>query len=112
MSGVLVAQAGAEDVAEEVVIPEPLTPLVESDEEQVCSLEALERRLGVGSTRDGSAQRSGQPGEDRRVEEEPPDVGGLTVEDLVDEVVDDEPVVAGEFVDPTALPDPAASSGC
>ena len=39
---------------------------------------------------------SGQAGEDRCVEEEPPDAGRLSVEDLVDEVVDDEPVIARE----------------
>ena len=45
---------------------------------------------------DRCAQRSRQPAQDRGLQEERPDVVGLAVEDLVDEVVDDEPVVTGE----------------
>ena len=44
----------------------------------------------------GVAQRAGEPVQDGGLEQEPPHRLGLPVEDLLDEVVDDEPVVAGE----------------
>ena len=98
-SGCSSVEAGTEHVAEEVVVPVPPPAVVEGDEEEVRPLQRLEGRLGVAAAGDRGAQRSRQPAQDRGLEEEGPDVVGLAVQDLVDEVVDDEPVVTGEAGD-------------
>ena len=51
---------------------------------------------------DGVAQRAGEPFEDRGLEQEVADVGGLAGEHLLGEVVDDVAVVAGETGDERA----------
>jgi hypothetical protein len=45
---------------------------------------------------DGVAQRAAQPVQDRGLDQEAADVGGLPSQDLFDEVVDDVPVVSRE----------------
>jgi hypothetical protein len=82
-----------------VVVPVPLPAVVEGDQEEVQPLQGFQGRPGVRATGDRRAQRCGQAVQDRRLEEEGPDLVGLTVQDLVDEVVDDETVVAGEVGD-------------
>jgi hypothetical protein len=79
-----------------MVIAVPAALIVEGDEEQVVAIEPLEDGSAVAASGDGVAQRSGQPVEDRGLQEEGPDIVGLAGEDLVDEIVHDEPVVAGE----------------
>ena len=91
-----------QDVSEEVVVAVPAPVAVERDEEQVRPVQGLEHRSATpaaGALRQGAdrvAQRPGEPVEDRGVEQEAPYVVGLSTEDLVGEVVDDEPVVASE----------------
>ena len=46
-----------------------------------------------------SHKRAAQPIQDRGLQQEVPDVVGLTLQDLLDQVVDDVPVVAGEARD-------------
>ena len=50
-------------------------------------------------SRDGIAQRPRQPIQDAGPKEEPAHVVGLAIQDLLDEVVDDEAIVAGETRD-------------
>ena len=97
--GLLVREAGSKHIAEEVVVPVPLSAVVEGDKEQVRPLEGFEGRLGVAAARYCGAERRGQTVQDRGLEQERPDVVGLAVQDLVDEVVDDEAVVARELGD-------------
>ena len=94
--GFLVDQPGAEHVGEQVVIAVPVAAVVERDEEQVRPIELLERRPPAGSAGDRVAERAGQPVEHRGLQQERSDLFGLAVEHLLDEVVDDEAVVAGE----------------
>ena len=97
--GRLGAQPRGEHVGEEVVVPIPATLIVERHHEEVGALERLEHRGAVGVAGDGVAQRAGQAGEDRGLLQEAPDVLGLPLQHLFHEVVDDEPVVAGEGLD-------------
>ena len=97
--GLLVQQVGAQDVGEEMVVPVPDPPVVERDEEHVGAVETLESLLRARASGDGVAQPRGQPAQDRGVEQEVPVVLVLAVQDLADEVVDDEAVVAGEARD-------------
>ncbi len=94
--GMLVEQAGPEQVGEQVVVAVPAPPVVERDEEQVGALERLEHRRPARAAGDRVAQRAGEPVEDGGPEEEVPDGVGLALEDLVGEVVDDVAVVARE----------------
>ena len=50
--------------------------------------------LSVGPAGERVAQRAGEPAEDRRVEQEGAHLWRLAVQDLLDEVVEDEPVAA------------------
>ena len=96
---VFVGQSCAEHVGEQVVIPVPVASIVERDEEQVRTVELFQRRSPVGSRGDRVAESAGQAVEHRGLQQERSDRFGLAVEHLLDEVVDDEAVVAGEVVD-------------
>jgi hypothetical protein len=95
----VVEQAGAQHVAEQVVVAVPGAAVVERDQEQVRPLQLFEDRLGIVAPGDGRAQRPGQPGQDRGGEEEVAGLRRLVIEDLVGEVVEDEPIIAGELGD-------------
>ena len=97
--GVLAEHAGAEHVGEQVVVAGPLPLVVEGDNEEVGSIETLEHHAAVGPSRDGVAQRSGEPVEDGGVQQELADVLGLVLQHLVEQVVQDEAVAAGERAD-------------
>ena len=96
--GLLRGQAGAERVGEELVVAVPLALTVERDDEQVGAVERLEHRAAVTPAGEGVAQRPGQVAQHRRVEEEAAHRLGLVAQDLLHEVVEDEPVAAGEGI--------------
>ena len=96
VGGPLVVEVGAQHVGEQVVVPVPLAVRVERDDEQVLPLQRLQRRPSARPAGHRVAQRPGQPVEHRGVEQEPAHALRQPVEHLVAEVVDDEPVVAGE----------------
>ena len=77
-----------------VAVPPPL--VVERDDEQVLALKGLEHRLTVGATGQGVAETSGQLVEHAGVQQERADLVRLPVQDLLDEVVEDEPMAPGE----------------
>ena len=110
-SGVLAEQVRAEHVGEQVVVAVPAALVVERDDEQVPALQRLEHRA-ARRTSPVTASHSGPVSRSRIEvsEQEVADVVGLAVEDLLDEVVHDEPVVAGEPGDEarTGRPGPAA----
>ena len=90
-------------LGEEVMVPEPSTPAVEGDHEQVLAVELFQDLLGIGDAGHGFAQGRGQPVEDRGVEQETPDSFGQAGQDLISQVVGHMPVVAGELVDEGAV---------
>ena len=73
--------------------------VVEGDDEEVVALERLEHGGAVAAAGDGVAERAGEPVEHGGVEEEGAHVVGLAAQHLLDEVVEDEPVAAGEVLD-------------
>ena len=77
----------------------PLAAVVERDQEQVCAIERLEHGLAAVLTGDGIAQWAAQPAQDRGLQQEAPNMIGLTLQDLLDQVVDDVAVVPGEARD-------------
>ena len=109
-SGYSVEEPGAQCVSEQVVVAVPLPLVVERDDEQVPALEDLQPLAAVVAAGERVAQRPRQLREHRGVEEEPANVLGLAVEHLLDQVVQDEAVAAGERVDeaghPAASPAP------
>ena len=105
--GPFIAQARLEHVGEQMVVPIPLPPVVQRDEEQVLSLERLQHRLAAVLAGNGIGQRAIQPAENRGLQQERADRFGLALQDLFNEVVDDVSVVsrktrdeAGDVVSP------------
>ena len=68
--GLLVEQARLEHVGEQVVVAIPPSPVVERDEEQVPSIERLQRRLATVLAGDGIAQRAIHARQDRGLQQE------------------------------------------
>ena len=97
--GSLVEEARPQHVGEELVVAIPPAAVVERDEEQVPAIQRLQHGLAPVLAGDRVAQRAGQAGEDRRLQQEAPDLLGLTVQDLLDQVVDDVAVVPREARD-------------
>lgn len=77
----------------------PRAIVVEGDEEQVVGPDPFEHRGAVGPARESVARGAAQPVQDCRTQQELPHRGGLTVEHLVGEVVEDEAVAAREVPD-------------
>ena len=97
--GLLVKQARAQHVGEEVVIAIPPAAVVERDQEQVPAIQRLQHGLAVVLAGDGVAQRAAQPVQDGGLQQEAPDTFGLPLQDLFDQVVDDVAVVPREAGD-------------
>ena len=95
----LAQQARPQDIREQVVVSVPLATCVEWDHEEIPAIEDLERGLTAILSRDRIAQGTGQPVEDGGPQQEPAHVVGLSLQHLLDEVVDDEAIVAGETRD-------------
>ena len=100
--GVVGGEPRAQRVGEQVVVAVPPPMVVKRDDEQVLALQGLEHPLTVGPAGQVIAETSGQLVEHGGVEEECAHVVRLPVQDLLDEVVKDEPVAPGEGVDETA----------
>ena len=92
-------QTGTQCVGEEVVVAVPPALVVERDDEEVLALEGLEHRLTVGPAGQRVAETAGQLVEHGGVEQERADLVRLPVQDLLDEVVEDEPMASGESLD-------------
>src|SRR6185295_5664045 len=86
----------SQELAEEMVIAIPLAPRVERYEEEIRALDPLEQLDRVGALRDGIAERPREPVENGCPEQERSDVIRLAGEHLVEQVVDDLPIIAGE----------------
>ena len=88
-----------EQAAEQVVIPEPPVLVVQRDQEQVGAVDLADQPGAVGPTGERVAQRRAHAVEDRGRQQEVADLGGLSGQHLLAEVVDDVPVRAGEPLD-------------
>ncbi|MFE6487492.1 hypothetical protein ACFVGN_31790, partial [Streptomyces sp. NPDC057757] len=99
LAGVFVGQVRAKDVREEMVIAVPAALVVEPDDEQVGPVEDFEHGSAVPASGDGVAQRAVEAAQDGRPEQEVTHVIALAGQDLVDQVVEDVPVVTGESGD-------------
>ena len=94
--GLLLLEAGPQQVGEQVVVAPPAADLVQGDQEQVAPLQLLQQPLAVGPAGDGVAQRSREPLQHRGLEQEPHRRLGLAVQDLLGQVVEHVAVAAGE----------------
>ena len=95
-SRLLLLQAGAEQVGEQVVIAPPAAHLIQRDQEQPRPFGLFEQRLAALAAGDGVAQRAAEPLQHRGLEQEPPQLLVLPLEHLFGQVVQDVPVAAGE----------------
>ena len=95
----LVEEMGAQHLSEQVVVAVPAADAVQRDEEQVGPVQMLEHVLTVGVAGDDFAQRSAQPVQDGGLQQEVAHRRRLSAEHLLDQVVHDVAVVAGESID-------------
>ena len=95
-AGLLLLQAGLEQVGEQVVIAPPAAHLVQRDQEQARPLRLLEQRLAALAAGDGVAQRAAEPFQHRGLEQEHPHLLVLPLEHLFGQVVQDVTVAPGE----------------
>ena len=93
--GVLL-QPGPEEVGEQVVVAPPAPDVVELHHEQTGPVHLFEQLLAVIAAGDRVTQRPAETIQDRRLEEEVPEVLSLAAENLLGQVVKDVPVAAGE----------------
>ena len=98
----LAEQARPQHVGEQVVVAVPLPPIVQRDDEQVGALQGRDHLAAVVAAGDGVTQRSGEPVENRRLQQEAANRIRLMRQHLLDQIVDEVPVVAGEPGDEAA----------
>ena len=94
--GLAPAQLGAEHVREQAVVAVAVVGAVERDEHEVRAGEVAQRRARPRTAEHGVAQRAGELREHRGAGEEAQALARQAGEELVAQVVGDEPVVAGE----------------
>ena len=81
------SKLGQQEVGEEVVVAEPGGLVLETDDEQVLGVgKLLEEQAAAGTSHDGVAERSGEPLEHGRAQEEVSAVRGKVSEELSAEV--------------------------
>ncbi len=95
-AGLLLLQAGAEQVGEQVVVAPPAAHLVQRQQEQAGPLDRLQHRLAIGAAGDGVAQLSRQPLQHRCLQQEPAHLVLLAVQHLPGQVVQDVTVAAAK----------------
>ena len=98
----LAEQARPQHVGEQVVVAVPLPPVVQRDDEQVGALQGHDHLATVGAAGDGVTQRSGEPVQNRGLQQEAANRVRLVRQHFLDQVVDEVPVVAGEPGDEAA----------
>ena len=89
-------QLHAQQLAEEVVVPVPLVPRVQWDEEQVRAREVRQDRAAAGAIEHRVAQRTRETWEDRGAQQEVPRRLVQRIDHLPEQVVRHVSVVAGE----------------
>lgn len=101
-AGELIGQLRLQDVGEELVVSKPTALVVERNDEEVGVFEQSEHGRAVACAGHRIAERSRQPFEDGRLQEEVSDRHGLALQYFFDEVVHDVTVVAREGADELA----------
>ena len=86
----------SKEIAEEVVVAVPLAAIVERDDERVRACQGLERIGGVLRAKHRVAEGRRHPSQDRGGEQECPQILRLASQDLVEEVVRDLGLRAGQ----------------
>ncbi len=97
--GVPGSQTGTQCVGEQMVVAEPAALVVERDDEQVLALEGLQHQLTVGAESQGVAQTAAQLVEHGGVEQEGAYLVRLPAQNLLNQVVEDEPMASREGLD-------------
>ena len=106
------SQTGTQRVGEQVVVAVPPALVVERDDEQVPALKRLQHRLTVGATGQGIAESARHLVEHRGVEQERADLVRLTAQNLLNEIVEDEPMASREGLDePSDVSRPVGRAG-
>jgi len=95
--GLLLGEADAEQVGEQVVVAPPAAHLIQRQQEQVRPLDALQQLLAVGAAGDCVAQRPTQPLQHRGLQQELAHLFRLAFQQLLAQVVQDVPMAAGEL---------------
>jgi hypothetical protein len=99
-----------QNIREQAVVAIPLAPVIERHDEQIACLQGCQHRFAIllpGSSvgtalQLGSAQlqciaqRTTQPIENRGLQQKAPDAFGLALQDLLDQIVHNVPVVSGK----------------
>ena len=88
-----------EHFGKEVVIAIPVALVIQWHDKEVATLQGFQACAAFLLAGDGIAQWAMQPVEDGGLEEEVADWGGLTLQDLFDQIVHDIAVVAGKGLD-------------
>jgi hypothetical protein len=96
LAGLVLQQAGAEQVGEQLVVAPPATHLIQRDQEQARPLQPFQHRLAAGPAGDGVAQRSRQPLQDRRLQQKAADLIRLALQHFLGQIVKDVAVAARE----------------
>ena len=94
--GLLVEQARLQHVGKQMVVAIPLAAVIQRDHEQVPPVQRLQHCLAAPLPGDRIAQRTAQPAQDRGLQQERLDTIGLTLQHLLDQVVDDVTIIARE----------------
>src|SRR5207344_3406476 len=85
--GLLVQQVRLQHVGEQVVVAVPAAAVVEGDQEQVSPLQLGQPGLATRLPGDGIAHRATQPVQDGGLQQEVLDGFGLSLQDLLGQVV-------------------------
>jgi hypothetical protein len=101
--GLLLHQVCVQNIREQTVVAIPLALVIERHDEQAASLQGCQHRFaillpwrfGVAKSH-GVAQRTTQPIENRGLQQKAPDAFGLALQDLLDQIVHNVPVVSGK----------------
>ena len=89
-------QLVAQEIAEEVVIAIPLARAVERNDKQVALLQRQQERVAIRTSGDGIAQRGRHAIKQGGLQQKVLDVGGLALDDILHEVIQDMAIAAGE----------------
>ena len=95
-AGLLLLQAGAEQIGEQVMVAPPAAHLIQRDQEQARLFRFLEKGPAALAAGDGVAQGTAEPVEYRGLQQEGAQLLVLLLEHLFGQVVEDVAVAAGE----------------
>ena len=95
-AGLILLQAGAEQIGEQMVVAPPAAHLIQRHQEQARLLDVVQHRLATGPAGDRITQLPRQPLQHRGLQQERTHLPRLAVQDLISQVVQHEAVAAAE----------------